>query len=71
MSDANRDSELRVVQFTDPRAFANALLPYDDFHMNFGLGFVLDSLNPSHPKARDFAPETRRMFGVYRGEGVV
>ena len=71
MSNTNPDLELRVVQFTDPRAFADALLPYDDFHMNFGLGFVLDSLNPSHPKANDFAPETRRMFGVYWGEDVV
>lgn len=64
-------SDLRVVQFTDPHAFVNPVVPYDDYFMNFGLGSVMDSLNPSHPKAQDHAPGTRVMFAVVHGEALV
>ena len=71
--------DLRAVQYTDPRAFVEAAATYDDYFMNFGLGFVMDSLHPAHPvniggeEDKETAPVLgkRVMFAVFSGDSLL
>lgn len=67
------DAELKIVRFTDPQAFLEAidLKKHDDSYLNFSLGSLMDSLNPVQISSRNIEPGSRIMLGVYEGGELV
>lgn len=63
--------DLRVVQFSKPETFLDAVRPYDDSFMNFPVGSLLDSLDPANPRTKDRTVQYRTLLAVYKGDDLM
>lgn len=64
-------TEFRLVQFTSPHDFLEALQAYDDGFMNFSIGPLLDCMDEKKIKARKLKNIPKTLIAVYDGNTVV
>lgn len=64
-------SDFRLVQFTSPQDFLDAVQAYDEGFMNFPIGVLLDSMNETQIKARKLKNTPRILLAVYAGEAIM
>ena len=61
-------AELRLVHFTDPKGFLEAVKTSDHSFFNFTLGQVLDSLDEEQIKVRKLTEASTTLLGVYEAD---
>lgn len=72
MASSESSSPFRLVDFRNPDDFIEAVKNYDDSFMNFALGALLDSVNPSQAAAQArWGGGPRTLLAIYRGDDLL
>ncbi|EKM55282.1 uncharacterized protein PHACADRAFT_208796 [Phanerochaete carnosa HHB-10118-sp] len=64
-------ANLRVVGFSNPYEFLEAVKGNDDSFMNFPLGALMDSMDEQQIRVRNITEDSRTLVGVYDGDALV